>query len=147
MSNFWGYESWSFLHNVTFNYPLKPNNQDKINFYKYFKYLGNVLPCNECKRHYKKLFQYIDIKYFLSNRYGLIWWLFIIHNLINKRLNKQLYDFKNLIDRYHIFNQNNNCSNCSTVIDDNKDDINNKILKKYYHLTKELISKYEKKNI
>ena len=142
MSNFWGYESWSFLHNVTFNYPLKPNNQDKINFYKYFKYLGNVLPCNECKRHYKKLFQYIDIKYFLSNRYGLIWWLFIIHNLINKKLNKQLYEFKDLINRYYNFNQNNTCHSCSVVIDDKKDDLHIKITEKYYNLTKELILKY-----
>ncbi len=147
MTNYWGNESWSFLHNITFNYPLEPNTKEKINFYKYFKYLGNVLPCKECKHHYKILFQYINIKLFLDDRYSLIWWLFIIHNLINKRLNKQLYDFKNLINRYHIFNQNNNCSNCSTFIDDNKDDINNKILKKYYHLTKELILKYEKNNI
>ena len=56
MSNTWGSESWSFLHNITFNYPLKPNTKEKINFYKYFKYLGNVLPCNECNHHYKILF-------------------------------------------------------------------------------------------
>lgn len=147
MSNLWGCASWSFLHNITFNYPLKPNNQDKINFFKYFKYLGFILPCSECKNHYKKLFQYIDIKLFLNNRYSLIWWLFIIHNLINKRLNKQLYEFKDLIDRYYIFNQSNTCQTCSIVIDDKIDNLHLKIIKKYFDITKKLIKNYDKNNI
>ena len=144
MTNLWGCESWSFLHNVTFNYPLKPTDQDKINFYRYFKYLGNVLPCSECRNHYNNILKYIDIKIFLSNRYGLIWWLFIIHNLINKRLKKQLYNFKDLIDRYYKFNQNNTCKSCSINIDDKNDILHIDITKKYYNITKKLILNYEK---
>jgi len=88
MSNLWGSEAWSFLHNITFNYPLNPNNNDKINYYDFFKNISYILPCSECKKHYTILFKYINIKLFLIDRYSLIWWLYIIHNLINKQLNK-----------------------------------------------------------
>lgn len=145
MSNLWGLESWSFLHNITFNYPLKPNNQEKNNYYKYFKYLGNILPCSECKNHYNNLFKYINIKLFLDDRYSLIWWLFIIHNLINKKLNKNIYNFKQLITRYHNFNNNNSCLSCSINIDDNNVDLSIDIPKRYFEISKKLISNYYKK--
>jgi len=118
MSNLWGTEAWSFLHNITFNYPLKPKIEDKKNYYLFFKNIGNILPCSECNKHYKNLFKYIDIKIFLENRYSLIWWLFVIHNLINKRLYKKIYKFEKLIDKYYEFNKNNICNKCSNNIDD-----------------------------
>ncbi len=104
MSNLWGIEAWSFLHNITFNYPLIPNDTDVRNYYNFFKNIGNVLPCSECNKHYNILFKYINIKIFLVDRYSLIWWLYIIHNIINKLLNKKLYKFEILIDKYYIFN-------------------------------------------
>ncbi len=142
MSNLWGIEAWTFLHNITFNYPLNPNDKNKYNYYNYFKNLGNVLPCSECNNHYNIIFNYIDITIFLNDRYSLIWWLYVIHNLINKKLNKQLYKFENLIKRYHIFNQNNNCSSCSNTIDDIQNNIHIEIKKKYYIITQKLISNY-----
>ena len=142
MSNLWGSEAWSFLHNITFNYPLKPNSNDKKNYYIFFKSIDNILPCSECKKHYSILFEYIDIKIFLVDRYSLIWWLFIIHNLINKRLNKQLYKFEKLIDKYYLFNQKNTCSKCSNNIDNVQTNINKYIKDKYYEITKKMIVKY-----
>ena len=142
MSNLWGFEAWSFLHNITFNYPLNPNLQEKNNYYQFFKYIGNVLPCSDCQTHYNNIFKYINIKLFLVDRYSLIWWLYVIHNLINKKLKKQLYKFENLIERYHTFNKNNNCSSCSNTIDDIQNNIHIEIKKKYYIITQKLISNY-----
>ena len=142
MSNLWGFEAWTFLHIITFNYSLNPNFQEKKNYYQFFKNIGNVLPCSDCQIHYNKIFKYIDIKLFLENRYGLIWWLYVIHNLINKKINKQIYKFENLIKKYHTFNQNNNCSSCSNKINDEYNNIHIDIKKKYYNITKNLISNY-----
>ena len=45
MTAIWGPPLWFTLHTISFNYPVNPTEEDKRRYYKYFKYLGKVLPC------------------------------------------------------------------------------------------------------
>ena len=50
----WGPPAWEFLHTITFNYPDNPSLQDKQNHRMFFDSLKNVIPCPNCKKHYKQ---------------------------------------------------------------------------------------------
>lgn len=51
-TNIWGPAQWQSLHNITFNYPYKPTEDDKEKYYNYFMALGDVLPCCTCRDNY-----------------------------------------------------------------------------------------------
>ena len=50
----WGANGWVFMHNVSLSYPLSPTEKDKMSFYSFFVSIGNVLPCEACRVHYKE---------------------------------------------------------------------------------------------
>jgi hypothetical protein len=95
-SKLWGPYFWSLLHNITVLYPNNPSELDEemirkiINSYKY------LLPCDKCKNHFKKNLKSFPIssydnetkKTFLSSKNGVIRWGIIIHNMVNKMLDK-----------------------------------------------------------
>ena len=33
---FWGRSTWTYLHTLTFNYPEKPTQDDKLKYYNFF---------------------------------------------------------------------------------------------------------------
>jgi len=92
MTKVWGPPGWSFLHSITFGYPLEinkmnPEHLEKKNFYKNFFYnLGKVLPCKYCRESYDKYFKELPIDNFLNNRKDLCLWLYLVHNKVNDKL-------------------------------------------------------------
>jgi len=50
----WGPILWTFLHIVSFNYPVRPTSQDQMNYYMFMIALGNVLPCGKCRDNYSE---------------------------------------------------------------------------------------------
>ena len=50
----WGPHCWIFLHSITLSYPNYPTFQDKQKTKDFFNNLGDILPCMECRRNYKK---------------------------------------------------------------------------------------------
>lgn len=97
----WGPGLWTFLHTVTFNYI--PTDENKKNIYNLFSNLQYTLPCKYCRDSYQIFFKYIDIKPFLNDRMGLIYWLYIIHNLVNLKLNKSTIPFVKVVEKYEQF--------------------------------------------
>ena len=94
----WGPHSWIFLHTITFNYPINPSENEKINYKEFFNSLKNILPCPKCRIHYEKNIQKFPIK--LNSRIDLIHWLIKIHNEVNKSLNKKIYSFEEIESIY-----------------------------------------------
>ena len=54
LTSVWGPSLWHSLHTISFNYPVTPNKLDKLNYYKFFRSLQNILPCKYCRINYKK---------------------------------------------------------------------------------------------
>lgn len=94
----WGPPAWTFLHTITLTYPENPTIQDKENYGNFFNLLGEVLPCERCKRHYKKNIKELPIN--LNSQQELIEWLFNIHNKVNESNEKSLYKYDDFINKY-----------------------------------------------
>jgi hypothetical protein len=87
----WGKAMWIPLHAITFNYPINPSIEDKNKYKNYFTLTGNILPCKYCRDSFITYSKYIPIDSFLDSREGIVYWLYVIHNLVNQKLYKQLF--------------------------------------------------------
>jgi hypothetical protein len=110
---FWGKHTWIYLHTLTFNYPLNPTIEDKQKYYTHFKNLGDMLPCASCSESYKIYFQYIPITEFLDDIYGITFWLYTIHYLVNKKLKKKNISFFQVVKMY--YSQKSSCPKVDTT--------------------------------
>jgi hypothetical protein len=92
MTRLWGPSGWLFLHCVTFGYPYKidPTNQEHLakqnDYYRFFYYLGRVLPCKYCRNSYEEFFAKNSPMRHLGSREELSKWLYDVHNLVNDKL-------------------------------------------------------------
>ncbi len=85
----WGPPAWTFLHYVTTKYPECPSTEDKKHMRQFFTELGYVLPCFNCRDHYKTNITKRPLTdTVLSSRQGLSEWLIDIHNDVNVATNK-----------------------------------------------------------
>lgn len=96
----WGPSAWTYLHSVTFNYPDTPTSLQKKNIKDLFQNLQYTLPCKYCRDSYTVFFKYIDIEPYLESRMGLTYWLYVIHNLVNLKLDKHLVPFSSVVKHY-----------------------------------------------
>jgi len=111
-TSFWGPAAWKLGHSITFNYPHNPTPEDKQKYYNYFKNLGDILPCPSCSKSYKIYFKYIPINDFLEDIYGITFWFYTIHYLVNKKLNKKNISFHQVVKIYY-----SQKASCPKVVD------------------------------
>lgn len=101
----WGPPLWHSLHTMSFNYPTNPTKKQKQQYYAFFISLKWVLPCKYCRDNYEKNLKELplDTKV-LSSRETFSRWLYNIHNLVNKKLNKPItLTYDQVRNRYENF--------------------------------------------
>lgn len=103
MTELWGPSFWKTLHFITFTYSDFPNKDDKKLMYDLFDNIKERIPCFKCKRAFKQFLIHVPIDEFLYNKNSLIYWLYIIHNTVNFKLNKPYYTIENLFETYNVF--------------------------------------------
>ena len=107
-NNIWGPPAWTFLHTVTYNYPMNPTDDDKRNFYNFFMSLQHVLPCNKCKAHYQQNIQKYDLSESLDSRENLVKWLIDLHNDVNRDNEKPIWSYSDVYNKYReMYNKTN----------------------------------------
>jgi hypothetical protein len=89
LTTVWGPAMWHYLHTMSFNYPVKPTNDDKINYRNFILNLRNVLPCKYCRINLtnnlkKKPLNMCD----MANRSTFSRYIYDLHETVNKMLNK-----------------------------------------------------------
>lgn len=99
-SDKWGSHAWEFLHTVTFNYPTSPSPMDKQHYYDLFSNLRYTLPCSHCRKSYSIFFKHINIDDYLDSRFGMVFWLYVIHNMVNLKLEKTPAKFGEVVKKY-----------------------------------------------
>ena len=62
--NEWGPGGWTFLHTITFNYPLNPDLEDKKKYKGFFESVKKMLPCKYCRNSFEIYMKYI-VKLFI----------------------------------------------------------------------------------
>ena len=100
--NIWGPPTWEFLHSITLNYPVCPNEVQKNNIKNFFNNLQSILPCEKCQLNYKQhLIKSPLTDQILSSRTTLIRWLFDIHNEVNISTGKKVITFEYFLEKYN----------------------------------------------
>lgn len=105
LTSIWGPPLWHTIHTMSFNYPVKPTKEDKINYFNYFNSLQNVLPCKYCRDNLKDNFKKMPLrKSVFKNRDTLSKYIYDLHEMVNKRLNKKSnLTYDQVRDRYENF--------------------------------------------
>lgn len=98
--NIWGPHLWFSLHTMSFNYPLKPTEDDKNNYKNFFINLQEVIPCSVCKKNYKRHLAEHPIQDYLINRKSIAYWVIDMHNMVNVEIGKKIYSYDKVIKKY-----------------------------------------------
>jgi hypothetical protein len=101
----WGPALWHALHTISFNYPVKPTDEQKEQYYNFFMGLQHILPCKYCRDNYIKNLEILPLNSKrLKNRELFSRWLFEMHEMINKNLDKKSnLTYEDVKNRYEIF--------------------------------------------
>jgi len=99
---------------MSFNYPVKPSKRNKKDYKRFIICLMHILPCGKCRKNLKKNLKEMPLKdKDLKDRESFSRWVYNLHELINKMLNKKSgLTYNQVKERYEHFR-----SRCT---DDNK---------------------------
>ncbi len=105
MTSIWGPPMWHILHTVSFNYPIEPTKEHKINYYNFYSNLVNILPCKYCRENLCKNFKKLPLnKSVFKNRDSLSRYIYALHEEVNKMLGKKSnLTYEMVRDRYEHF--------------------------------------------
>ena len=105
MTSIWGPPMWHILHTISFNYPVEPTKEHKVNYYNFYSNLVNILPCRYCRDNLCKNFKKFPLnKSVFKNRDSLSRYIYELHETINKMLGKKSnLTYEMVRDRYEHF--------------------------------------------
>ena len=84
----WGPPFWLVIHITALAYPQKPSYGEKKAAKEFYESLQFTLPCPMCRHHLKDHLIKYPITPHLDRREDLFKWTVMLHNEVNKSLNK-----------------------------------------------------------
>lgn len=86
----WGPLMWTYLHIMSFNYPVNPTEENKKYYREFILNLQHVLPCKYCRMNLTNNFKIkpLDMCY-MENRETFSRYIYELHETVNKMLNKK----------------------------------------------------------
>lgn len=96
----WGPFFWHTIHIVALSYPKNPTYTDKRAAKEFYESLVFLLPCPSCREHYSTHLKANPVSTFLDSRSDLFKWTVIIHNEVNKMLEKPQWTEYEVIQYY-----------------------------------------------
>ena len=105
LTSVWGPSLWHSLHAISFNYPVNPTKEQKLQYLEFFRSLKHVLPCKYCRENYKKNIKTVPLNMStMKSRETLSRWLYELHEEINTMLHKKSnLTFDQVRTRYEMF--------------------------------------------
>ena len=89
LTTVWGPALWHSLHTMSFNYPVKPTQNDKKHYRNFMLNLVHVLPCKYCRDNVKKNYKLFPLTIeCMKNRNSFSRYVYRLHERINKNLGK-----------------------------------------------------------
>ncbi|VVC25938.1 ERV/ALR sulfhydryl oxidase domain [Cinara cedri] len=93
-----GFCTWSLLHTMAAYYPDEPTLDQQNDINQFFKLLGRVYPCEMCARDFAQLITFRPPV--TSSQEALSDWLCGIHNQVNKKIGKTIFDCTECNERW-----------------------------------------------
>ena len=105
LTHVWGPSLWHSLHIISFNYPNNPTPKDKIHYRNMIINLKHTLPCKYCRINLRNNLKCLPLKLKdMKNRNSFSTYVYKLHELINKMLNKKSYlTYNDVKERYEHF--------------------------------------------
>ncbi|KAK6516384.1 hypothetical protein TWF506_006293 [Arthrobotrys conoides] len=94
-----GRASWKLLHTMLGRFPEKPTMDEREALKSYLYLFGRLYPCGECATHFRLLLQKYPPQ--TSSRDAASQWGCVVHNVVNERLRKPMFDCGTIADKYH----------------------------------------------
>ena len=90
LTTVWGPSMWHYLHTMSFNYPVKPTEEDKKNYKDFMLSLQHVLPCRHCRENLKNNYKAFPLEAcHMASRDKFSRYVYRLHETINKMLGKK----------------------------------------------------------
>jgi hypothetical protein len=90
LTSSWGPAQWHVLHMMSFNYPVNPTKEDKINYKNHILSLRNVLPCKYCRMNLTKNLKAFPLTMeHMKSRDTFSRYVYDLHEMVNKMLKKK----------------------------------------------------------
>jgi FAD-linked sulfhydryl oxidase len=79
-------------------FPDSPTEEDQIALKSYIHLFARLYPCGDCARHFQKLLEKFPPQ--VKTRSTAAAWACHVHNQVNKRLKKEMFDCSKIGDFY-----------------------------------------------
>jgi hypothetical protein len=90
LTTVWGPSMWHYLHTMSFNYPVKPTEEEKRNYKDFMLSLQHVLPCRHCRENLKNNYKAFPLQAcHMASRDKFSRYVYRLHETINKMLGKK----------------------------------------------------------
>ncbi|KAL7312906.1 hypothetical protein PS15m_008612 [Mucor circinelloides] len=93
-----GRATWKFLHTMMARYPEKPSKEERKSLHDFMMLFSTLYPCGECASHFNKLITTYPPQ--TSSRFSASQWLCAMHNKVNERLKKPIFDCNDIESKY-----------------------------------------------
>lgn len=94
MTAIWGPLGWMTLHSVALSYSEVPTESEKILMSKWLDLFRDTITCNHCREHFTSMLARYKTHFptFLNSRQSFVVATFRMHNTVNRRLSKPIYN-------------------------------------------------------
>ena len=99
----WGNNIWYLFHGIARKINENKFKQNKEDIIFILKNICNTLPCPECSRDATALINKVKFDS-INNKNDFELLIFNFHNSVNKKLNKPLFNFKEINNKYNNIN-------------------------------------------
>jgi len=105
---------WGAIHYIALGAPVTLDSNQQLQYKNFYMSLSQVIPCYTCKQHFLEILNKYPIDNHLSNKDTLFNWTVIVHNAVNKQLNKPEFSVVDAKNKW-MQSTNYNIDNLSTT--------------------------------
>lgn len=106
----WGRNAWEFLEMIVLTYPENnPTEEKRDAVYNLLESLGTLLPCDNCRKHYKDFFNSVSMATVLSGRAYLFQFYFDLRKDVAHRSGESFRSltkdeaWKRILQKFHLY--------------------------------------------
>ncbi|XP_060534822.1 FAD-linked sulfhydryl oxidase ALR [Cylas formicarius] len=93
-----GNKTWSFLHTMAAKYPITPTVTQQNDMKTFFNVFSKFYPCNDCAKEFREELKVEPPR--VESQEALSQWLCRIHNNVNVKIGKDVFDCTKVNERW-----------------------------------------------